>query len=121
MSTVKEKKLREQLLSELHFLEAIYSCSTPLQVRHSINIATDKQLKLLIRVIHLVSSGSIPLKREEFNKIKKAKKLNFINNEFEREKDYKKLLRYSRKDLIHILYKIQAVIPYLISPLLSKK
>jgi hypothetical protein len=119
MNNDRQTQLRNQLLTEKHFFENLYTAHTPLQVRHVLNISSEKQLKLLVKVIHLVSAGEIPLKQKDFDKIKKSKKLNFVNNHFERERDYKKLLGYSRKELISILYKIQGVIPSIISPLLS--
>jgi hypothetical protein len=119
MNNEHQATLRAQLLNEKHFFENLFTAHTPLQVRHVLNVSSEKQLQLLVKVIHLVSAGDIPLKQNEFDKIKKSKKLNFINNHFEREKDYKKVLDYSRRELITILYKIQSVIPSIVSPLLS--
>jgi hypothetical protein len=112
--------LREKLLNEKDFFEHLHACKNPLQVRHLLNISSKHQLHLLAKVIHLVACGEIPLKKAQFEHIKKSKKLTFINNEFEREKDFDRFNNYKRKELVTTLYKIQGVIPALVSPLVSK-
>jgi hypothetical protein len=114
-----QSKVRERLIAEKDFFEHLHTCRTPLEVRHLLNISSKNQLHLLARVIHFVASGEIPLKKEKYERIKRSKKLTFINNEFEREKDIAKLLSFKRRDLITTLYKIQGVIPDLVSPLVS--
>jgi hypothetical protein len=119
MKDGQKEKLRQQLIVEKDFFENLHTCSSPLKVRHTLNISSKHQLQLLAKIIHLVASGDIPLKRAQFDKIQKSKKLTFINNEFERVKDLEKLLTSKRPELISTLYKIQGIIPVLVSPLVS--
>ena len=109
-------ELRSKLLQHQEFFKKLYT-SPKLKTRHYLNLASTKQLKLLINVLHHIFSGDIPLKREFFLKIKNAKKWSYCVHEFEREKDVKDLLNKDRADILAVLYKIQSVLKFLLNPL----
>ena len=112
--------LRERLIEEKPFLTSIRNCATRLKVRHILNIANKKQLKLLIKITHHVVAGDIPLKTDDFKKLLKAKKLSFLKREFERDKEVKELLKCGREKQLSVLYKLQSVLPYILSPIVSE-
>jgi hypothetical protein len=115
----KLQSLREKLIEETVFLKNIES-SKPLKVRHMLNAASSKQLKLLIKIIHHVVSGNIPLKGADFSLLTRARKISLLSREFEREKDVSALLKKSRGDILSVLYKVQSVIGVLLSPIVKK-
>jgi hypothetical protein len=107
---------RKELQQESQFLTELHTCSR-LKARHCLNTASTKQLRLLIKLFHHIASGDIPLKRENFEKIVRAKKSTFLHREFEREKDVQTLLASSRAKILTTLYKLQSVICFLLTPL----
>jgi hypothetical protein len=115
-STTKVYELRDKLLNHQEFFRNIYF-GTKLKTRHHLNLASKKQLKLLVKVLHHIFAGDIPLKGQYFQKVKDAKKLSFCVREFEREKDVAVLLKKDRSEILAVLYKVQSVLKYLLSPL----
>ena len=115
-SNQKVLDLREKLLQHQEFFKKLYF-SSKLKTRQHLNVASTKQLKLLIKVLHHIFAGDIPLQGEFFQKIKDAKKLSFCVRTFEHEKDVEALLGKDRKDLLAVLYKIQSVLTFLMSSL----
>jgi len=109
-------ELRAQLLAEKDFLSELQG-SHGLRVRHFLNLASKKQLKVLIKVIHLIVSGKIPLQKAHFAKIIKSKKLKALKSTFEVEKDINAILSKSRADILKLLYRFQSVISFLLSSL----
>lgn len=53
--------------------------------------ATDTQIAIVIKVIRLIWTGEIPLKKLHYEEIKRAKKIAHISKHFLREDDYKNL------------------------------
>jgi hypothetical protein len=115
-SSNKVFQLRDQLLEHQQFFHNIYFASTHKTKQH-LNLASKKQLILLVKVLHLIFSGEIPLKGEFFQKVKASKKLGFCVREFERKKDVNILLKKDRAEILSVLYKIKSVLKYLLSPL----
>jgi hypothetical protein len=114
--SAKFETFRKELQQESKFLNDLHTCSR-LKARHCLNTASKKQLKVLIQIFHHIADGEIPLKREIYEKIVRAKKSNYLHREFEREKDVKVLLQSSRADILSKLYRLQSVICFLLTPL----
>jgi hypothetical protein len=108
------------MIDKKTFLKEMCGLDT-LKVRDLLNFATSKQLIPLIQIIHHVVSGKIPITKSNFQEIVRKKKLPYIRRHFESLENVKKLIENDRRTQLSILYKIQSVLPTLLSPLFKKQ
>ena len=71
-------KLKTDLKSEKKILSKLYLCNKKYEKKKILENASDKQLNIILRILHLIVKGEIPLKSFHFHAIKKSKRLPFI-------------------------------------------
>jgi hypothetical protein len=71
--------LRSLFLREKGFLKKLYLGEEGTSV---LILANDKSLDVLIRVLHLLASGEIPMRKQDEIVLRNAKKLVKINDDF---------------------------------------
>ena len=103
-----QKKLRE----ERQFLQSLLS-KQPSKRKWILESAKDSQLRLLQKLITLFLRGEIPITPQIYSRIKKSKKLAFIESKFNKIQPDPKLRE-------HILA-LAAVLPLFLKVILQKK
>jgi hypothetical protein len=89
----------------LHFAAKLYTTPNEIVTQKTLNGASDTELKLLLRMLYLLSIGHIPIPRDQFNLIG-SKKIFFIHNQFSSARKVNALLKGNRESQIKTLSKI---------------
>ena len=71
-------KLKKSIQSEKKFLSKLYLCDKKYQKKKLLKSASEKQLEILLNVLHLIVVGEIPIKKFHFETVKKSKRLPFV-------------------------------------------
>jgi hypothetical protein len=101
----------------LHFAAKLYTTPNEIVTQKTLNGASDTELKLLLRMLYLLSIGHIPIPRDQFNLIA-SKKIIFLHNQFSSARKVNALLKGNRESQIKTLSKI--AIAGLMPPLLFR-
>lgn len=110
--------LGNKLQESKDFLKSIHdSDGKTTRLRAILQRASSKELNLLVTILFHVCNGDIQLKRSTYDRVTKSKKRPTICRHFERERDVAELKRKGRGDILDILFKIQSVLPALLTPL----
>lgn len=89
-----EELLKAMLIRDKGFLYTLYEGSNILKNKRLLTNASDSQLNTLLRYLHFVASGKIPIKKENFEKIPHTK-LNLIKKNVEKFSKLEMLLRFA--------------------------
>jgi len=112
-------RFKSMLVRDKLFLQELYQSSSRARSKQILQFANDSKLKTLITFLHLISSGQIPIKKENFEKLAN-KHLRSFRNHFDRKAAYKRLLQASREEQLKVLYNIIAVFPYILHTLFNE-
>lgn len=99
---------RETLLRDKRFLIDLYH-NNKLQNQSQITGAEEFHLNTLIRLIHLILNNTIPILEENFEKLKRARKISFLKKHFKSNKDFLQILQGPREQKVAILKKLSAL------------
>ena len=116
MVIIEKFKCRELMIYNKQFLSDLYE-SNGMTARKILNLASDSQIKLLLYLLHFISSGEIPLSEDGFQSISKAKKGRFIHTNFHAKTKVKKLLKSDRKSQLEVLLKLSSLYRHLLTRL----
>jgi hypothetical protein len=97
----------------LHFAAQLYTTPNEIVTEKTLNGASDSELKVLLRILHFVSLGHIPIPRVQYNLIGSKKKL-FLQNQFESARKVNALVKRNRESIIRTLSKLVPVLPPLL-------
>jgi len=100
--------LKSEFLNVQNFLYKLYT-NNPRVNSVTISNANDKELDTLIKVLHLICNGFIDLRKQDYQILKKSKRLNFLNKFLQRKDAYVQLLQSNRENKIQILRKFSAL------------
>ena len=106
---------RQLLLKEKPFLVQIYQFNKE-QTRKLLRRSSELQLKLLCSLVFLVSTGYIPISKENFKNLKKIRKLKYLSNLS--IKNINKLITQEKR--FQFLEKFLKALPFLIAALFTK-
>ena len=104
--------LRKKMLKHKMFLYCLYHETTK-QSNARLTVATACQIKCLIKILHYISAGIIPLKKNNFAKLQSARKVATLNR-LSDYKEVKTLLKSSLPDQKKIVKKFGSVYPNLL-------
>ena len=116
MVIIEKCKCRELMIYNKQFLSDLYE-SNGMTARKILNLASDSQIKLWLCLLHFISKGEIPLSKDGFKSISKAKKGRFIHTNFDAKTKVKKLLKTDRKSQLEILLKLSSLYRHLLTRL----
>lgn len=88
-----EEVLKAMLIRDKGFLYSLYEGSNDLKNNRILLNASDSQLNTLIRYLHFVASGKIPIKKQNFEIIP-ASKIKLIKKTLEKSNKLDLFLRY---------------------------
>ena len=100
-----KEKLRNLMLQNRNFLALLYN-SNSLQAKKELATATNVQIRLILTLLHHCASGSIPVPKDNFEILKKSRKVGFLEKRFYSKVAINKLLRSTRKDQLNALFKV---------------
>ena len=101
------------MLMEKSFLNDIFH-SNHLTTATILAGATNFQINLLLRIVHFITKGDIPLSSESLTNLKNSRKAHFLNKNFKQRSMVKKLLTKDRRAKIAILMNIHKFLPSLL-------
>jgi len=104
--------LKSEFLNVKSFFYYLYSHS-PRQNSTRIFNASDRELNVLIKFLHLVCKGVITLKQHNFDALLKSKRMNLLRNNFEEKKSFLKTLNLEREKKVLVLKKFVVLYPNL--------
>lgn len=100
--------IKDQLLSHKAFFRDLYKGSAKGNSR-LLHKASESELDLLIKVLHLICEGDIHLTKENHANIKKSKRLNFLKKHFNSYQQARKTLELPTVEKVTILKNLGAV------------
>ena len=73
--------MKQYLIRDKSFLQELYSSPNPLNTKRLLNFASDSKLATVIKLLHFLANGEIPMKKSNFDAIVANKRLSFIKKE----------------------------------------
>lgn len=120
METIVDKVyFREILIRDKAFLYQLYKGSK-LQNRSKISGASDIHLKTLCQILHLIMNNVIPVENENGKKIKSAKRLPFLKNNFKSQQKFADIYESPQENKVKILRQLSSVYCFLLMSLFEQ-
>jgi hypothetical protein len=113
--------LKSCLIRDKGFLKELYEQSECIKNRKKIHTADDAELNTLIKFLHFLSNGEIPMKKNNFQTIKENKKLRLITKNVEKKSSVINLLKSSRVSKLNFLLQLSKIYPFLLYPLFNEQ
>ena len=73
--------MKQYLIRDKSFLQELYSSPNSLNTKRLLNFASDSKLTTVIKFLHFLANGEIPMKKENFDAIVANKRLVFLKKE----------------------------------------
>jgi len=112
------ERVKPFLVRDKSFLEELYLSSSNANSKRILQNSSDAKLKTLIIFLHLISSGEIRIKKQNFDKLDK-KHLKVFRANFDKKASYKRLLKTERPEKLKVLNKLINVLPFLLHTLFN--
>lgn len=106
------KTLRSLMLKHRLFFFSLYN-ETTVHTRQRLNVASNFQCNILLKVLHKIATGRIPLKKEQFSKLKMSRKVHILNAVKSTEQLSNKL-KGKKEEKIDFLKKLSSLYPALL-------
>ena len=101
--------LRSYLIRDKAFLRELYESPNKLVINRILNVTSDIKLNTLIKFLHYLSNGEIPIKKKNFDLLQSEKKLKLIKRLVEKKSAVSKLLKAERETKLKFLKKLSSV------------
>lgn len=101
--------MRDLMITNKSFLLALFQQSVP----NVLNNANLFQMNTVIRVLYLIFNNDIPLYEENYQALKRSKRLKKLLQLFKKEKDFLKTLHIETETKRKLLKQFSACYPYL--------
>ena len=98
------------------FLKELFESDSVVKSKRILTFATDAELNTLMKYLHFVSNGEIPIKKNNFEALDK-KYLKLIKKNFEKKNSLHELLQNSRKIKLLVLIKVLPSFSNVLAPL----
>ena len=111
-----KEQFKTYLQRDKTFLKELFESDSVVKSKRILTFATDAELNTLIKYLHFVSNGEIPIKKNNFEAVSK-KYLSVIKKNFEKKNSLQQLLQNSRKIKLVLLIKIVPSFSNVLAPL----
>jgi hypothetical protein len=111
--------LRQCMLRDKGFFSNLYQSNNK-ENKKTLHFSDDRQLNILIKVVYLIVNGEIAISSQNFELVKKSKRVVFMKKHFGKKKEFIKLLNSSREEKLKILSGLTSVYPYLLFGLFNE-
>ena len=98
-----KETFKSYLIRDKLFLRELYESPNKIVCNRILSFANDTKLNTLIRFLHFLATGEIPIKRNNFELIQAHKKLKYIKRQVEKKSAVSKLLKTDREAKIKFL------------------
>ena len=106
--------VKNQLVRDKEFLRQLYDTTEDSKAKQILTFASDQQLNTLIKFLHFLSNGEITIKKENFEQISKARKIQVLKRFVEKKSGVQQMLKAERRIKINFLKKLSIVYPFLL-------
>jgi hypothetical protein len=110
---------REILLRDKGFLYELYK-NNKLQNRKKISGADEFHLNTVIKILHLILNNEIPLLEDNYEKVKKARKVPLLKKNFKTHKDFLSIVEGPRERKVSVLQQLSPIFCFLLSALFEE-
>ena len=86
--------------------------------------ANDRQLNMVIRILHLIANGAIAMKAAQFKIVKSSKRFKLLTNQFESSQAFNKILNTDKTDKatrLKVLNQFASLYPHLFYTLFNEQ
>ena len=112
--------LKSSLIRDKGFLKELYEEPELNRKKKKLQTADDTELNTLIKFLHFLSNGEIPMKKQNFEAIKESKKLVLITKKVERKSSVANLLKSNRVLKLKFLLQLLRIYSFLLYPLFNE-
>ena len=98
-------KMKKSMIYHKDFLGRLY-ISNAMERKKLLIAASDSQIKLVLQIVYLVTTGIIPVSKICFEKLSSEKKTKYLHQAFGTQTKITKLLKSARKIQIDHLFKL---------------
>ena len=102
--------LRLLFLKNKQFLKNLYEGQSLIN-NNIISFASDNALNVLVRVLHLIVNGTIPMRKNDFDAVKKSKKFGSLRKNFESKSAFLQTLNLKREFKMSLLKNFLSLYP----------
>ena len=112
--------LKSCLIRDKGFLKELYEEPDFNRKKKKLQTADDTELNTLIKFLHFLSNGDIPMKKQNIEAIKESKKLTLITKKVERKSSVANLLKNNRVFKLKFLLQLNKIYSFLLYPLFNE-
>jgi hypothetical protein len=113
--------LKSCLIRDKGFLKELYQEPEVGKIRKTLQTADDTELNTLIKYLHFLSNGEIPMKKINFQAIKESKKQALITKKVEKKSRVQDLLKSNRVTKLRFLTQLIKIYSFLLYPLFNRQ
>jgi hypothetical protein len=113
--------LKSCLIRDKGFLKELYQEPDFTKNRKTLQTADDSELNTLIKFLHFLSNGEIPMKKINFQAIKESKKQPYITKTVEKKSRVLILLKSPRIVKLKFLLQLTKIFSFLLYPLFNRE
>ena len=77
--------VKSQLVRDKEFLRQLYEATDQVKAKQILTFASDPQINTLIKFLHFLSTGEITIKKENFEEVSKARKIQVLKKFVEKK------------------------------------
>ena len=111
-----QDQMKSLLQRDKLFLKSLYKSDSVSKSRRILSFATDAEINTLLKCLHYISNGEIPIKKEHFARLEK-RHISLIRQKLESKSMCQKTLQKARKEKLQFLFKLSKTYPFLLTPL----
>ena len=113
--------LKSCLIRDKGFLKELYQEPEFAKIRKTLQTADDTELNTLIKYLHFLLNGEIPMKKINFQAIKESKKQALITKKVEKKSRVQDLLKSNRVTKLRFLVQLIKIYSFLLYPLFNRQ
>ena len=111
------------MINHKSFLKNLYTGNNLLNFK-TIENANDRQLNIVIRILHLIANGVIPMKAAQFKIVKSSKRIKLLRAKFESSRAFNEILNTNVTDKVtrvKMLKQFASLYPHLFYTLFNEE
>ena len=113
--------LRSLMIYHKAYLKNLYTGNSLLNLR-TIENSNDRQINIVIRILHLIANGVIPMKAAQFKIVKSSKRFKLLREKFERSAAFNENLNSQDKTArVKLLKQFASLYPHLFYTLFNEQ
>ena len=115
--------LRSLMLNHKNFLKSLYAGNNLLNFK-TLDNAKDRQLNMVIIILHLIANGVIAMKAAQFKIVKSSKRFKLLRAKFESSRSFNQILNTNVTDKVtrvKLLKQFASLYPHLFYTLFNEE